>query len=282
MSTIEVYYVLSTAGQKVALLAGRDARQLQRIDVEATPFWLGLANISADGRGIVGLGGETRQNAGVVMALYRGGDPVITADVPQDAGSIASWARTVLARLAEESQERQAREIERHAEVRRREEEDRARREANALHYEAEQKAEREIAEKARAETGAWIQQHGSPRLRRLFADALGHEGVYKEERLALERPGWAFAASRAIPGMTQRAPYQPSDAEISLLDEARLTAPDAQLRRVIVYRKATSAELTDSDVEIDGDGDVETARGHAISAEFLGGLIWLLRSIPS
>lgn len=44
-----------------------------------------------------------------------------------------------------------------------------------------------------------WVQDHGSPRLKKSYAAGLlpVSKGVYRSERLALERPGWRFFADK-------------------------------------------------------------------------------------
>ncbi len=48
------------------------------------------------------------------------------------------------------------------------------------------------------AERALWVEERGSPRLRRLGAEKIEHDAVYQDERLAAERPGWAWSTKRS------------------------------------------------------------------------------------
>jgi hypothetical protein len=73
-----------------------------------------------------------------------------------------------------------------------------------------------------------WIETHGSNRLRRMVAEGIEHEAVYRSERIKLELPSWRFEAN--VPGEAGEARNVPSSA-FTLLDEARALRPDAKLR---------------------------------------------------
>jgi hypothetical protein len=75
-------------------------------------------------------------------------------------------------------------------------------------------------------ERAAWIADYGSPRLRSL-AEGIDHHSVYRDERIALERPGWMW--QRDVPGDAKGLRNAPERA-LALLAEARKSAPDAQL----------------------------------------------------
>lgn len=64
-----------------------------------------------------------------------------------------------------------------------------------------------------------WAAAHGSPRLRRCLAEGIECEAVYRDERLALEYPGWRREVD--VPGERQE-PRNPPGAAFELLDEAR------------------------------------------------------------
>jgi hypothetical protein len=89
--------------------------------------------------------------------------------------------------------------------------------------YEADEK-------KALAERESWIRQHGSARLRRLLQEGIKHTAIYREERLAMERPGWRYWDEIKSVKDT-REPFNATEEALALLDEARQTAPDAVLR---------------------------------------------------
>lgn len=124
--------------------------------------------------------------------------------------------------------------------------------------------AEREREEKARQEAqaaeerAAWIEAHGSPRLKRLVAEGIEHDAVYRDERLALERPGWRW--DRDVPGSADDPRNAPMSA-LELLDEARETDPDAELVYWTVHEEDDE----------DDDGEPVMVRGYTCVAEFLG-----------
>jgi hypothetical protein len=130
-----------------------------------------------------------------------------------------------------------------------------ARAEATAKEKEAKAAAE----QTAKARMIAWINEHGSARLRRCMAEGIECTTAYRDERLAAERPGWQWDTDGE-----DGAPRNPPAEAFELLDEARATAPDAKL----VY-------LTIEE-EVDSFGDATTAgwRGYVAQAEFLGRLI--------
>lgn len=130
---------------------------------------------------------------------------------------------------------------------------------------EAEQKRRKEEAEaKARAEMAEWVAAHGSARLKRCLAEGINCESAYRDERLALERPGWRW--SGACPGEYDD-PRNPSDADFALLDEARKMAPDASL----VYWTVEHEHDEDGGCVYDGDCPKYDYAGCVAVAQFLG-----------
>lgn len=72
-----------------------------------------------------------------------------------------------------------------------------------------------------------WIAEHGSDRLQRLVAEGIKHDAVYYEERLAAERPGWAYRDDvRGVPLEVRNAKQE----GLTLLDEARKIDGNAKL----------------------------------------------------
>lgn len=123
-------------------------------------------------------------------------------------------------------------------------------------------------AQAALADMRAWIDAHGSSRLKRCKAEGLNCESVYRDERLALDRPGWEWASTVAGDHDDIR---NPSMDAFELLDECRQTDPDARL----VY---WTVEYDEED-QYDEDGDKFAWRGPACVAEFLGREI--VRGVP-
>jgi hypothetical protein len=80
--------------------------------------------------------------------------------------------------------------------------------------------AEEAEKEKAEAEeTARWAAEFGSPRLQRLLKEGIECGAVYRDERIALEYPGWR--RYQDVSGHTSDA-RNASDVALELLDEAR------------------------------------------------------------
>ena len=77
------------------------------------------------------------------------------------------------------------------------------------------------------AEILAWAQQHGSTRLQRALAEGIECRAVYRDERIAIERPKWEWAG--AVVG-DYSDPRNPGTEAFTLLDRARLADPAATL----------------------------------------------------
>lgn len=82
---------------------------------------------------------------------------------------------------------------------------------------------------KSVVEAAIWTREHGSQRLRRIAEAGLlsSSLAVYRDERLALERPGWRWESS--IPG-ERKDIRNASEEALNLLDVAQEHAPDASL----------------------------------------------------
>jgi hypothetical protein len=85
-----------------------------------------------------------------------------------------------------------------------------------------------EKKEKLKRAGEAWIEEHGSPRLRRLVKEGFEYGAVYRDERLALERPGWAWEND---PNLSYDPPRNPPQEALDLLDRARESDPECYLR---------------------------------------------------
>lgn len=140
-----------------------------------------------------------------------------------------------------------------------------AREEAERRAAEAAEKAAR-AAEHARyeADRAAWIAAHGSRRLQRMAAEGIECDRVYRDERLAAERPGWVYY--QQADGETKE-PRNPTEAAFDLLDEARKVQPGAALAYYVI-------EWEDEDDDNDDDDDEESKyrwTGYVAVAKFLG-----------
>lgn len=109
-------------------------------------------------------------------------------------------------------------------------------------------------------ERAAWIEAHGSRRLRRLLAEGIEHTSVYLAERLAVERPGWRW--QHRTPGVAEEPRNCPVEA-FGLLDEARLTEPQARLVWWVVEHSCSD--------ECGWCGLVYVWRGYAAQAQYMG-----------
>ena len=123
--------------------------------------------------------------------------------------------------------------------------------------------AEEAAKQAAVAEKRAWIEAHGSPRLKRLLEEGIEHDAVYRDERLAHDFPGWTWEEDICDEGGKYKLcePRNAPEEALDLLDRARQTVPDATLAYYIVYRQEDD----------DDDGDVIVERGYVAKANFLG-----------
>lgn len=195
-----------------------------RIAHQATPAMLvaGLRALERYVEGVEKLAVEYREAAEMAVARH----------VEEQEGYVRELSEIVAAARAE------------------REREEKERLEAERL------KAEREKAEAAERE--AWIREYGSPRLRRLLEEGIEHGTVYRDERLALERPDWSYN-DKVITREPRNAPM----AALELLDEARKTVPDARL----VYWVTTLPCGCEEDCYC----EAKEVRGYTCEADFLG-----------
>lgn len=108
-----------------------------------------------------------------------------------------------------------------------------------------------------------WIREHGSERLRWLLDEGLELDAVYRDERLALERPGWQWSARVDGAGKDPRNP--PLEAK-AILDEARKLEPGAVLRWLVVEH-----EHDESCEGLDEDCQTYQSTRYIAGAEFLG-----------
>lgn len=76
----------------------------------------------------------------------------------------------------------------------------------------------------------AWSKTNGSARLKRIATEGLleSSRAVYRDERLAFERPGWGWIPTAQK--VSLRNPVAPGEDEFALLDAARELSPKAKL----------------------------------------------------
>lgn len=107
-------------------------------------------------------------------------------------------------------------------------------------------------------EKNAWIEAHGSLRLRRMVQEGIGCQAVYLDERLALDRPGWRWFDD--VPGENKDPRNVPEEA-FALLDEARKTAPEAKLGYWVVKHDHDESCFGDDCPSYDWTGYVALAK---------------------
>jgi hypothetical protein len=143
--------------------------------------------------------------------------------------------------------------------------------ERRAAEKDAREKAVRQAAEAAkaaaRAEMESWIGAHGSERLRRCLKEGIACAGIYRDERLAADRPGWEWDTE----GKNVN-PINPPVEAFAMLDEARKTAPDAKL---------TLLEIEEQTDDETGEVTTEASQFYAAIADFLGRGIIYGKRIP-
>lgn len=136
----------------------------------------------------------------------------------------------------------------------------------------AEIEADRAMKEEAVAEKSHWIAEYGSERLQRLAEEEIEHNAVYLDERLALERPGWAWYRDIECECDNPRNP--PLDA-FDVLDAARKVDSEAEL----AWGYVDWDEDEEQDEYSDEERDQYKWTGYCARAEFLGREIVLFGS---
>jgi len=123
--------------------------------------------------------------------------------------------------------------------------------------------AAKKAVEKAveKAEMREWAVKHGSHRLCRCIDERIECKAIYRDERLAKERPGWAWADEMRGEGDEPRNP--PAEA-FDTLREARKLDPEASMSWWVVSWDE------DLDGEEDEDRDCRWV-GYVAEASFLG-----------
>ncbi len=152
------------------------------------------------------------------------------------------------------------------AETRQKRKEERERREAKVREKE-------ELKHRELEEAISWAKEHGSERLKLIVEDGLfeSSQGVYRDERLAAERPGWIWDDYWHRGQVEHLEPRNPSLNDLQWAREVRKTVPDAEL----IFAKL------DPETDYDEYGEYyesgEKVREVVLRAEFLGRVIVLL-----
>lgn len=112
-----------------------------------------------------------------------------------------------------------------------------------------------------KADRQKWGLVHGSERLKRCIQEEVDYNGIYINERLALEYPGWIRYTR--IEGMHKRNVVNPTMDHFHMLDKARETLPNAKF----AYFKVAIVD------QIDYKGFVAIAFCDLINEEVIFGL---------
>ncbi len=190
--TIQIFYGLSSSGQKRLLLDGGDGRRLQSVSVRLTPEVLEWTTVDPDGNPEPIYTYTYHYTVecpmyGAPYIMSRRSEGLVEFDVPQTSDRLIDWFRV---ELAAREDRRVAAEAELVAALAQYEQKVAERKKATAEREAAQKQAER-IREQKKAEKAAWIDAHGSDYLKR--ATALGYDCQrwYASERAAFEFPGY-------------------------------------------------------------------------------------------
>lgn len=124
-------------------------------------------------------------------------------------------------------------------------------------------KLEAEAIEAAKKDMKDWVAAYGSKRLKLCVAEDIECDAIYRDERLALDRPGWCWYNDCL--GASDEARNPPVDA-FEVLEEARKLEPDAQLWFHVVEDEQVVDEDGYQTEEI-----IEGWRGYTAESTFLG-----------
>lgn len=125
-----------------------------------------------------------------------------------------------------------------------------------------------EEAQREEAERVGWIGAHGSKRLQRLAAEGIECGAVYRDERLAHDRPGWRWVSE--VNG-EDGEPRNPPEEALDLLDEARATLPEGVGSELVHWTVDACEGPHDYHEDDVCPGQHEGWRGYAVTSRFLG-----------
>jgi hypothetical protein len=127
----------------------------------------------------------------------------------------------------------------------------------------------------ATTEREAWVREHGSEHLKTILDEGLLENSlaIYRDERLAKERPGWIWDNTWLDGEVELRDPRNPIPEDLTWLREVRQTVPNVQLRWA---HFGTYDDHYDS--YYGAEGEVNPVREMVLTAEFLDRTIVLRR----
>ena len=116
------------------------------------------------------------------------------------------------------------------------------------LRKEVELEAKKKADEEFKQEALTWVAAHGSKRLKRIIEEGFEFTAVYRDERLAMEKPNWKFSKqwgkdmlSNKVDRFEFLMPRNPPESALDLLESAREVDPNVELYYVQLYAKANS-----------------------------------------
>lgn len=233
-------YCLSETGRRVALEKGLPAQRVQSVHVDVPDDCKSWVTVDTNGKGWVSLadyqsakkvaGDSANEFVSVPQSYSVKWDGRVekkTGDLDSPIENPSEYLSALKIKLdklkAEAEAEAEAVRKER-AEA---EAERNAKQAEESARYQQAQDAKRKREAEAEREKLEWIEKHGSNRLKRMIKEEIDCESVYRDERLAADRPGWAW--SRDCDGSYADPRNVPEEA-FTLLDKARETEPEAEL----------------------------------------------------
>ena len=115
-----------------------------------------------------------------------------------------------------------------------------------------------------REEKLTWAKKHGSERLQKCLTENIECDAIYKDEKLAHDCPGWAWAGTYTTDSSFDE-PRNPDIDALDLLDEARKSVPDleVELKYVCVEEPINEEDYCCEEPDV--------WRGYVATAEYMG-----------
>lgn len=296
---VKIVYRLSANGRKASLLAGGDGKQVQTLSVaHGDPLYpqaVALSKVEVDGMAVVNLNTSMTLPPDGVWGFPEYDTPQTVDSLIRDEQARQSWledrkAKDEVEKVAERKSRvaellaagvdsllywtgmrwqttREADDLQKHlgdlyqqavVTAKAKTEAADADKEAKAA---AEKQAKAERIAREKAEIAAWAEQHGSDRLKKCVANNIECGAIYRDERLALEYPGWEVDGND-LP--TWDEPRNPPAEALELLDKARASLPADWTDE---EREYAELRYWSKKVE-DGYGEVETQSGYAVTVD--------------
>ncbi len=248
-----IEYLLSGQGRKKSLLAGGDGKELQAIEVEATPLIIELGYVSTEGNVLLQVGfsrGRYDNSYHKVLTdmkvqphsytscgyCWVNDEQLILFDDLQTADSLIVWEQARVKRLAEAKEiakpEIERLQAEHTAKEELKKEENRKNDEIQRLRNK-EEAAKKDAAEKEKQD---WITAYGSERLKRATKLGYNCQRLYVMERAAKEFPEFIVDFDNRTSWNTRNCPSAEILSEVEKLIENGFSAEVVWLTRPAYY----------------------------------------------